>query len=201
MYSKKRNVIFLLLAVFMISMVVVLCSCGKPDDQSTKPKKGTTTSALESLVSTPEDQGVDSAILDMAKNGELSPVEIKLGTYIMKTYEIMGGDPDYQDTSLEPYFEYDGVRFYYDDHASGKPINAITYLGDSYGMTIGFTKPDSVMSTLGEPDSKGEATEEELYFMPIALNGVYRITYQAGSNKLSFFFQKDMLIATELSGR
>jgi len=199
MYSKKRTVIFLLMAALLVSL---LCSCGGSDDQSTKPQKETTTVSLDSLVSTPEDEGVDSGILEMAKDGELAPVQIKVGAFVMNTHDLMG-DADYEDTSQNPYFEFESgaLRLYYDDHASGKPIHTITYLGDSYGMTIGFTKPESIISTLGEPESEGEASAEELYFMPLTLNGVQRITYQAGKNKLSFFFQSDKLIATVLSNR
>jgi len=196
MKKNQARCVMLLLSVALL--LAMLCACGPsghdPGQEQTKPTGG-----MEDLVETPTNPPVSSEILTMASQGKLMPIsqgqEALLGMPVMQVWtDYYNEDPQEQNTSAAPYFQYENARFYYVD-SGDKPICAILYQADPYDLVIGLTEPQELIDALGEPKSKGDTQVDLMGYAP---DSVYALSYAAGENMLHFYFDNDALIATKL---
>ena len=90
------------------------------------------------------------------------------------------------------------IDYYYRKAEENKGVSMIVSLVDAYGFEMGITMPDDVKAAVSADGQESVPTADDLFFLPEVPGDCLRITYQAGSKQVDFFFVDEFLSAVTL---
>ncbi len=95
----------------------------------------------------------------------------------------------------------DSADYFYKSDKKDAGISAIITMNTAFGVEIGeLTTPADIKNSFSNITfTETNVASTELFFMPIALDGVTALFYSSGPNTVSFYFQDNALIAVGLT--
>ncbi len=113
-------------------------------------------------------------------------------------------DEDYaffDESEKEGYVIYDisSARFFYEKGKESDGISAVATDGEVFGFTPGVTTKYEVEEAMTEEGESLNATEEELFFLPVRTEPVLILRYEIEDIQLDYYFYDNTLITTVIS--
>jgi hypothetical protein len=216
---------FALILAFSFVFLLSFTACKKTDKPKENTKKETTTEeiTLSNLVDDEEEEPVDIGAFsgyEAAEGGAILPVkDVVIGDPLSDAYLLYEVIAEYPNDP-KPSVLFSSGRYYYDKvesepaedenddekdgdketKSSSKPdgkIYKIISYNEAYDFICGENTLEQVKSSMGG-GVEVLTDAEQVPFINDKITPIYTLTYTAGTNTLSFYFQDDYLVAAEL---
>lgn len=191
--------------ICLVLCFLMLCLAGCGGDKENSSSDASALGKIETVVA----------------KGKLDGIEYGLGADIEKVKEYYSnlaaeyekehndGDghshdmdaPFFAEDKKDGYIIYDisFARFFYEKGKESDGISAVATDGEVFGFTPGVTTKYEVEEAMTKEGESLNATEEELFFLPVRTEPVLILRYEIEDIQLDYYFYDNTLITTVIS--
>lgn len=196
-----KKIICILLCLCTILTAFGLSSCTKNDNNTEVTAKRTGITTLEAVKNVVMQGKIDGAEFALGTNPDTIKQKYSTTAATNATGEVQGDGTVFDVTDKGDYTRIilGTAQYFYLNKGNDHNISVVACLADAFGFKVGNCYSDTVIDSLGEPDSKDVPAAKDLIYTFGVPNNATRMTYMIDKYRLDFVFTDDNLLATVLT--